>query len=366
MSPRDGILALLRGERPDRVPWFGDLDYWVTGLIASGKKPEDFRATEDYIQWHRNLGVGFYLQGYYPFRTILENCRERAWREGNRGFRELITPVGTLRECWQYLPDSFAEAPVEHLVKSEKDLPALRYLYENRRFEPDYDQARRRLEQVGDMGVVVCYLPKTPFMQLVTQDAGIVAVTFAEHGAPDEFAETLAVMKRSFDRAARIAFESPAEVLMIPENLSSEMVGPAYFEKYMKTCHEEWTGRIRDADKYSLIHMDGSLRGLLREEAATGVDVLEALTPAPVGDLAVDEWAAVADNPRTILWGGIPGTYFTPLVGERDFEEHVKQVLAVMREDPRHVLGVADQVPPDGLEERVRRVGELVEEWGVY
>jgi hypothetical protein len=33
---------------------------------------------------------------------------------------------------------------------------------------------------------------------------------------------------------------------------------------------------------------------------------------------------------------------------------------------PRFVLGVADQVPPDGLERRVKRVGELVNEFGKY
>ena len=34
--------------------------------------------------------------------------------------------------------------------------------------------------------------------------------------------------------------------------------------------------------------------------------------------------------------------------------------------DLRYVLGVADQVPPSGLESRVRRVAELVEEYGSY
>jgi hypothetical protein len=43
---------------------------------------------------------------------------------------------------------------------------------------------------------------------------------------PDEFEETLAVVEASHDRAARIAVDSPAEILMIPENLSSEVVGP--------------------------------------------------------------------------------------------------------------------------------------------
>ena len=55
---------------------------------------------------------------------------------------------------------------------------------------------------------------------------------------------------------------------------------------------------------------------------------------------------------------------FRSLVPEAEFERHVKAVLAVMKREPRYVLGVADQVPPDGLERRVKRVGELVEEFG--
>ncbi|MCK7483402.1 MAG: hypothetical protein M0C28_44960 [Candidatus Moduliflexus flocculans] len=32
------MLTLLSGGRPDRVPWFGDLDYWATALIGQGEQ----------------------------------------------------------------------------------------------------------------------------------------------------------------------------------------------------------------------------------------------------------------------------------------------------------------------------------------
>lgn len=365
MTPRERILALLKGDQPDQVPWFGDLDYWASALIAQGEKSGGFKGTAEYIQWHRSLGVGFYLQGHFPFRALLD-LRERTWHEGNRRYRELVTPRGNLRECWEYLPQSFTEAPIEHLVKSEKDLPALRHVYAHTCWEPDYDFANQRLGQIGDQGILLCYLPKSPFMHLVALEAGIAAVTFAAAAAPDEFAETLAVMRSSFDKAARIAVESPAEVLMIPENLSAEMVGPRFFEKYMRTYQEEWIREIAGAGKHSFIHMDGTLKGLLREEASTGVSVIEAMTPDPAGDLPVDQWADQAGNPGTILWGGIPGGYFTSKVTDEEFDRHVQSVLNVMKSAPRYVLGVADQVPPDCLEYRVRRVRELVEKYGVY
>ena len=173
-------------------------------------------------------------------------------------------------------------------------------------------------------------------------------------------------MKMAFDKAARIAVDSPAEVLMIPENLSSEMVGPQFFESYMREYQEQWIGEIRKAGKHSFIHIDGTLRGLLREEASTGFTVLEALTPKPSGDMAFSDIASLANNPDTILWGGIPGVCFTNHISDTEFDRHVCEVIEIMRREPRYVLGVADQVPPDGLEYRVRRVGELVNKLGHY
>ena len=157
---------------------------------------------------------------------------------------------------------------------------------------------------------------------MLVLDSDIMAVTFMETNEPDEFMETLNVMKKSFDKAARISVNCPADALMIPENLSSEMVGPRYFEKYMRSYQQEWIKEIKNADKYSFIHMDGTLRGLLKQEASTGFNVIEAMTPKPVGDLNINDWAKTADNKNTILWGGIPGSYFTPNVDDQEFDRH--------------------------------------------
>jgi uroporphyrinogen-III decarboxylase len=85
-----------------------------------------------------------------------------------------------------------------------------------------------------------------------------------------------------------------------------------------------------------------------------------------MGDMKIEDLAEFAGNSKSILWGGIPGAYFTANVDEAEFERHVKHLLSIMRKEPRYVLGVADQVPPDGLEERVKRVGELVKQYGKY
>lgn len=367
MSERRRVLTLLGGGRPDRVPWFGDLDYWATALIGRGRRPADFKASDAYIGWHRDLRCGFYLQGDFPFRTIVENCGVTEWREGNARRRRIETPHGTLTETWTWLPGSFAEAPTEHLVKTATDLAAYRHLFENTRYAPDHDFAWKRRAQVGEAGIVLCYLPKSPFMQMVALDAGIAAVAEIAADAPDELSETLAAVRGAHDAAAALAVASPAEVLMIPENLSSEVVGPRLYERYMREYHETWCSEIAAAGKFSCLHLDGTLKGLLRQVASAGFTFIEAMTPAPVGDLAVERWAAwCPDSPKTVFWGGLPGVYFTAQVSDEEFDRHTKAVLEVMRSEPRYVLGVADQVPPDGLERRIRRVAELADAFGGY
>jgi uroporphyrinogen-III decarboxylase len=366
MTDRERILTILKGGQPDQVPWFGDLDYWANSLIRRGLKPGDFIWSDEYIQWHRDLRVGFYLQGYFPWIQKFPNCDVRTWYEGQRKYTEIRTPLGTVRDCWEFIPTSFSEAPIEHFMKSETDIPVMKFIYENTRFEPDYQRAARRWEQVGDQGIVLCYLPHSPFMQLLVSEAGVEAVTIMALTTPDEFQDLVETMKKAFDQAVQIAVESPAEALMIPENLSSEMVGPDLFEQYMHGYQTEWVKRIKEAGKFSFVHMDGTLAGLLRQESSVGFTVLEALTPKPVGDIKIEDFEACMGNSESIAWGGVPGSYFTANVSDDEFDRHVKHVLSVMKTKPKYVLGVADQVPPDALERRVRRVAELVDEFGKY
>lgn len=366
MTPRERVLAILSGNQPDQVPWFADLDYFASGLIARGERPDSFKTSDEYLDWHRELGAGFYLQGYMPFRQMAEGCTIETQRDGVFRHRRISTPAGDLTETWKWSESTVSEAPIERLVKSEKDLPAYRSYYEHLRFEPDHALAEHRLPLVQDIGVVLCYTPRSPFMRLVAVDAGIEHVVTAFMNAQDELEETLRVMKGALDAAADLAVQGPADIIMIPENLSSEVVGTRFFEMYMKDFQADWVKKIHGAGKFSTMHLDGTLRGLLRQEAEVGFTFIEAMTPAPAGDLAVEEWKDYLGGTDAVAWGGIPGAYFSDETTDAAFDEFVIGVLSVMRTEPRYVLGVADQVPPDGSERRIARVRALVDQHGRY
>ena len=367
MNDRDRVLTLLGGDTvPDRVPWFGDLAYWAAAMEQWGQVPEGWQATPDYYRFQRELRVGFYLQGYFAYRETYDGDITIEEQSDARGrTRTVRTPVGTLTESWRYLPISCSWSPDVRMVKGVDDLPALRYWYEHTHYQPYPKPAVARRPWVGENGVVLCYLPRTPFMQLMTELAGIETIVELWMSARDAFEETLDAMTRSGDRAVEAALQVPADCFMIPENLSSEVVGKRFYRQYLAPVERRWIERIHEAGCTAFIHMDGTLAGLLREVAETGFDVIEAFTPFPAGDLSIHEVRAVA-GPNVVLWGGVPGIYFTDLVDDVEFDRHVVEVLEVMVADRRMVLGVADQVPPNGLRRRVARVAELVEQHGVY
>ena len=364
MTNRERILTLLNHQTPDRVPWFGDLDYWYTAAKISGQLPTKYLG-DGYFQLNRDLGVGFYLQGYFPFTQHNDNVSISEKTMDNQQVRTMSTPRGDLVEIQQYLPTSFSWGYVKHFVETAADLPAFKCYLESLSFSPDYGEAARRKSIVGDNGVVLVYAPRSPFMQLVTTYIGIVHLVYLLADAPDEMMEIFDIMERKYDLAAAIAVDSPAECIMIPENLSSEAVGKSYYLRYLRGYESKWIKNIKQAGKYSFIHMDGTLKGLLKHVAETGFDVIEAATPFPSGDMTMEEIAA-ENTGDTIIWGGLPGIVFTPNFGEQDFAAHVKSILQVMRRKPGYVLGVADQVPPDGILERVGSIAALVEEFGRY
>jgi hypothetical protein len=366
MTPRERVLAVLRGQPADQVPWFGDLDYWATALVKRGERPADFKESDDYLAWHRDLGVGFYLQGWFPMKLRVEGGRVEDREDAATRERTIRTPVGTLHERWTWSVPTYSWAPVERLVKTLDDLRVYGWIAEHATWDADYAFAARRGPQVGDQGVLLGYLHHSPLMQMVALDAGIEFVAGADADDPDLLASTLAAWAAALEPAQRIAIASPAEVLMISDNLSSEVVGTRLFERHLRPYYLAWTPAIRTAGKLSCLHLDGTLRGLLGGVSGCGFTFVEAMTPAPVGDVAVAEWPSFRGGADTVYWGGVPGAYFSPVTAEAEFERHVRETLAVMRADRRMVLGVADQVPPDALEHRVRRVAELVEECGRY
>jgi hypothetical protein len=130
-------------------------------------------------------------------------------------------------------------------------------------------------------------------------------------------------------------------------------------KKYNSEYYTKRINQLHEAGKYVSIHIDGTLRGCFELLEEAGFDAAEAVTPAPVGDILLEDLRKHSGS-KMIIWGGLPGALFSPHYSEDEFDRHLNAVLATFKEDPLFVLGVADQVPPDGLISRIRKVRERI------
>jgi hypothetical protein len=68
----------------------------------------------------------------------------------------------------------------------------------------------------------------------------------------------------------------------------------------------------------------------------------------------------VANNETLILWGGVPGVMFAPPYTWNQMEAHVRRLVDCWQGRP-FVVGVADQVPPDGNIAFCRKIAQVLQ-----
>ena len=148
-------------------------------------------------------------------------------------------------------------------------------------------------------------------------------------------------------------------IVHFADNLSSDNMAGLY-DEYMASGHRKRIERFHEVGTKCAVHLDGVVRGLLPKLASVGFDAIEALTPQPGGDLPVEKMREIAQNDSVVFWGGVPGILFAPPYTWEDMEKHVYEVLEAWS-GTRFILGVADQIPPDGDIQFCPKISDLVE-----
>ena len=367
MTERQRLQCVLAGETPDRTPWFGDLSWWWAAQRARSALPEAHTdPATGYLRMHQDAGVGIYLYAPLLWRAEYdETVRHTQATECDCVVTSYRTPAGDLRSVTQLLPASHTSGVVEHLVKGPGDLAAVRWLFQHRvvHAEPEPFAACDRLW--GDDGLACALAPisTSGLQSLLTRWAGVEVTSMLASDAPRELEITVEAMQEADDPIFRILCDSPAEYVEFPDNLSGEVTGRRLMRRYNMAYWSRRIEQLHRAGKRVGIHNDGTLRASLPLLVEAGFDVVEAATPAPVGDMMLGDIRSATAG-RAIVWGGLPGALFSPLTSEGTFEAFVRETLETFPRGSGFVLGVADQAPPDADWRRICLVREIVDRWG--
>lgn len=357
------FLKLFRGEPADRVVWNGDITYWITGRECAGTDDPAWRTEDGYLALHRDLGLMPYY--YYPkflaaYPVFDATIQHTVTRDGGVTVQRFETPLGSIHEVSSWAATSCSQGITKHYVETPADLDVLRYLVEHRTLLPCNldDYAERQTQWAAWDGLPSLGLPRSPLSSFLYEWAGVVDGTYLLYDCDDAVRELFAMMAAQEDPIIDAVCAARPPLLHFADNLSSDNVGSLY-DEWLAPMHRRWLAKLNAAGVATAVHLDGTVRGLLPKLAANGFTAVEALTPQPVGDVSLEEMRAVANNDRVVLWGGVPGAMFAPPYTWADMEAHIARLLDAWGGTP-FIIGVADQVPPDGDITYCKKIAEMI------
>jgi len=362
MTEKERLLTVLNKKKPDRTPWFADLSYLYSSMEARGTLKNKFKGDNGYLEFHKDLGAGICFYAPFLWVSTFSNKIQYSVRSGkNKRTTMYVTPLGNISCDERFLPETFSWAIKKHFVNSIEDLRVMTFIHKNTIYRENFADYLRIADLWGEYGIAAAFpaISSAPLQKLLARWAGIENTVniFMDHS--NEFTSLLSEIDKAESPVFNILCDSPCEYVEFAENLSSEITGASFFRQFNMPHYQKQNKKLHEAGKFTGIHIDGTLRPCLSMLSECGFDVAEAVTPYPMGDIAIKDLRKEAGK-DLIIWGGLPGAMFSPLYTEEQFMSHLTEVLEVFTQESGFVLGVADQVPPDGLLSRIKIVRDMI------
>jgi hypothetical protein len=373
MTLRERILAVYRGQTPDVVPYMLDLSHW---FYHRNKKPWDLLAsyTEpeyELIDFHKKVGAGFYMPNLAAFYSTFypEDVKVLTQKRDRNGSPEIVwrieTSQGGIERARVWEEQTYAWGISQWGICNEKDLLVFGEAMAKRTFVPHWDRYEQWRDYVGDDGIVYISPGYSAMGHLLNYWMGIEATVYATLDYRHLLHEVVdAVNKNNLDLVDLLC-QSPAEVVIMGDNFSSDIQPPSFFDEWSRPFYEEAILRLHRSDKYVAVHIDGKLKGAIEMIGSTGADCADAVTTTPMGDLSAKECRAEAGD-DFILSGGISPDLWLPGIPLEVFEAKVLEWLEQKQQTYRLIATAGDQVPPGAEEQRIAVMRDLVEEHGIF
>jgi len=137
--------------------------------------------------------------------------------------------------------------------------------------------------------------------------------------------------------------ESKAEVVWLPDNITSDMTPPTMFEKYCLPYYIKLAEELHHSKKLLVVHMDGRLRALKGAIARSPIDAVESFSlPVVGGNLEIAE--ARSAWPGKVILPNFPSPLAT--ADEQTIRKFVEKLVEDMGANTPFMLQVSEDIPP--------------------
>ncbi len=344
MTMRERLMAVLQRRELDRVPL----------IMYDDMLPLD----EVRALFGDRIGL---LRWSAVHRVETPTCRfrtEEYWVGETRWERTtLYTPKGTLVQERAFEPVFNSGSFRKHYVTKPEDYEILWSYLEDALILEDYDRYHRDQAGLGEAGLPLPAVERSPYQQLWVEWVGLDRLSFHFADCPERVEKTIQMLNERARRIFEIVVRSPAVYIDFPDNITAPTIGLKRFLQYNVPLYNELADMLAERGAPVFVHMDGNLKPLWGAIAASRVGGIDSLSPTPDNDTPVAE--AIRMWPEKRLFVNFPSS-----VHLRPYEEvraEAERILEAGGHTGRLEIQFSENVPFEVWRTSFRAIVDAVE-----
>ena len=354
---------VLFGQSGRKIIWQPRIGCWYTDKeFANQTLPHPYEGMS-LPDLYRSLKCSARLYEFNAcFRKIEHPAVKRTEKSLNETDTEIIinTPVGKQIAVQRRFTSNPHIVKLKWEVETEQELKVATWREENTNWKWDQNLFNQLQDDLGDLGAPTMYLPRMNVQSLYIDKMGVENGVFAIHDWTDSTEAYFKALDGSHARLIELINGTPVDIINLGENVHSSTLSPSLFLKYHLPACQRRCEQLHAAGKFVSAHWDGDCGPLLQYAQETGLDGIEAITPQPQGDVTLEQIKAGLGDDMFLL-DGIPAIYFDETFSIDVLRQCTKKIIELFA--PKVVLGISDEISSSGDIERIRLVGEIVDEY---
>jgi len=351
---RKRMLAVIYGERHDRVPF-------VQYDNLAGDNNEIWtllgRDNMGLLRWSKIYSFE-HPHCYFEVKRIE---KDRLF-----GFlTTLHTPKGNLTEEKFFEPVYRSPHIKKHFIQKPEDYKIfMSYLKDIVVYE-DIERFTRDVAELGEDGIAMVTLERTPFQQLWIQWVSLTDLCIHIADYPDLLEECIKLLTevqyKTFEVVRKAADKVFIPLVDFPDNITAYVIGEKNFRKYCIPFYNELADLLASKNIPVVVHMDGALKPLWQDIKESKVKGLDSFTPTPDNDTSVAD--AISLWPEKRLFLNFPSSMHLEEPGE--IYKEAKKILEEAGHSGRLWIQISENVPPGVWKKSFPQIVKAIEEFGL-
>ncbi|MBC8384220.1 MAG: hypothetical protein H8E57_01725 [Candidatus Cloacimonetes bacterium] len=351
------------GQMDGKIIWQPRIGCWYDDKMFSGEGLPAPYTGKNIYEVYEMLDCSARL---YEFNSYFKRIEHPSVRVVSRSLNEIDTEhtihtaVGKQILVTRRSENSQHQITLKWEVETAEELKVATWREENANWEWDQRQYEQLLNKIGHLGAPTMFMPRMNVQCLYIEKMGVEKTVYALFENTDRIEQFFRALEENHERLIKVINQCPIEIINFGENIHSGTLSPSLFLRYHLPACQRRCELLHSAGKFVCSHWDGDTKPLLKYARETGLDGIEAITPKPQGDATLEEIKEALGD-EIFLIDGIPAIYFDKIYSERTLIEFTHKIIEMFA--PKLILGISDEISSSGDIERIRIVGQVVDEY---